>query len=178
MTLSDDFLPTIQRYVAVTAIGPSALRNQGDKGVIDAAREFLSKPRILYAFNIKTEGEFRSQLNMATDQLTKALPKKAQSWGASRKSLNLFLRDAFYLADCYRLSSIEHWLELPLDSAVASGLTKKAAELKLELPSWPGLKRLIPSMSSLFQSFAEDVAKKRGQARVHLDMYLWLEERK
>ena len=38
-----DFYGTMQRSVAVTAIGPSSLRNQGASGVIDAAREFLAK---------------------------------------------------------------------------------------------------------------------------------------
>jgi hypothetical protein len=176
-----DFLHTVQSYIAVQAIGPSSLRNQGSPGVIRAAREFLSELPLSY-FPTGGEREFSLHLDEQTDRLLRRLPKNAQNWGAARKALNLFLRDALYnqyLASEFNLHAIEPWLEIPLDRAVARGLRglwkKEGGE---ELPDWPGLKKLTPSISSRFQSFANNAVKNRGYARVHLDIYLWLEERK
>lgn len=178
MEFPDDFLRIMQRSVAVTAIGPSSLRNQGAPGVIAAAREYLATLD-LSIFGTGDDRHFRSQLDIDTTSLLQALPKKAGHWGAARKAANLFLRDALYnhyLASAYNLPRIEAWLEIPLDSAVARGLSKECG--KAELPVWPGLKGLTPSISSQFQLFAESIAKKRGLARVHLDIYLWLKERR
>jgi len=178
MGLPEDFYSTVQRSVAVTALGPSSLRNQGASGVIHSAQEFLAALD-LSVFNGSKAVMFDAQLNSITDRLKLALPKKARNWGAARKALNLFLRDALYnhyLAKEYHLHRIENRMEIPLDSAVARGLKKLSN--RPELPVWPGLKKLTPSISTQFQSFAENVAKKRGLARVHLDIYLWLEERK
>lgn len=178
MGLPRDFLPTIRRSVAVTALGPSSLRNQGAKGVISASREFLALLD-LSTFMTADEDRFCAQLDSTSERLRKALPKGAQNWGASRKALNLFLRDAlynYYLATEYRLHRIENWLEIPLDSAVARGLKKLRGGERLQ--EWPGLKKLTPYVSAQFQALAMDIAKSRGLARVHLDIYLWLEERR
>lgn len=177
MGFPDDFLRIMQRAVAVTAIGPSSLRNQGASGVIVAARDFLSVLD-LSLFDIGINRKFLLQLDRTTNRLILSLPKNAQNWGAARKAVNLFLRDAFYntyLASKYKLPRIESSLEIPLDSAVAKDLKK--LDKFGEIPAWPGLKRLTPTISSQFQSFAEKIARKRGLARVHLDIYLWLEER-
>jgi hypothetical protein len=174
----EGFLSIMQRSVAVTAIGPSSLRNQGASGVIDAARNFLAILD-LRAFQDGNISNFLSQLDKITNKLLLALPKKAQNWGAARKAVNLFLRDALYnqyLANEFNLQKTEPWLEIPLDGAVARGLKKLGT--RAELPVWPGLKRLSPETSGEFQVFAKGVAKSRGLARVHLDIYLWLEERK
>lgn len=177
MVSPDDFLRTMQHSVAVRAIGPSSLRNQGSPGVIDAARKFVANLD-LSRISTGVEREFLSQLDKTTDRLLQAMPMKARNWGAARKAVNLFLRDAFYnqyLTTEFDLRRLESWLEIPLDGAVARGL-KKIGD-RGELPDWPGLKKLTPSVSSQFQSFAEGIAKNRGIARVHLDIYLWLEER-
>jgi len=177
MSLSDDFLCVLQRSVSVRAIGPSSLRNQGTPGVIDAVREFLNK-NDLTRFSIGTKRDFFNHLNRTTYRLVRAMPARARNWGAARKAINLFLRDALYnqfLASAYSLQKIEHWLEIPLDGAVARGLKKSGR--RGELPLWPGLKKLTPPISAEFQAFAERLAVTRGLARVHLDMYLWLEER-
>jgi len=178
MGLPENFQSTMQRSVAVTAIGQSALRNQGASGVIKTAREFLATMD-LSVFRSSTKQTFKFHLDTATDSLLLALPKKAQNWGAARKAVNLFLRDALYnhyLAMEYHLHRIENQLEIPLDSAVARGLKKLGN--RTELPVWPGLKGLSPLISAQFQSFAQKIAMKRGHARVHLDIYLWLEERR
>jgi len=178
MGLPHDFYGIMQRSVAVTAIGPSSLMNQGASGVINAAQEFLALLD-LSVFSTGVKLYFRSQLDTATDSLLLALPKNAQNWGTARKAVNLFLRDALYnhyLATKYNLHRIENWLEIPLDSAVARGLKKLGN--RAELPVWPGLKKLSSEISAQFQSFAQDIAKERSLARVHLDIYLWLEERR
>lgn len=175
--MTKSFLATMQHAVAVFAIGPSALRNQGESGVIDAAREFLAQLD-LSSYMVKKREEFEVLHNSTTEILIQALPKKAQNWGAARKAINLFLRDILYntyLAKRYQFSMIEKWLEIPLDSAVARGLRKRSN--RGELTSWPGLKNLSMEVKFLFQSFAEELANKRGLARVHLDIYLWLQER-
>ena len=39
---TDSFYTDMQRYIAVTTVGPSALRNQGGPGVIETAQRFLA----------------------------------------------------------------------------------------------------------------------------------------
>lgn len=177
MDMTKNFLATMQHSVAVSAIGPSALRNQGESGVIDAARGFLAQLD-LSSYMVKKKEEFDGLHNSTTEILVQALPKKAQHWGAARKAINLFLRDILYnryLAERYQFPMIEELLEIPLDSVVAKGLRKSCC--RGELPSWPGLKYLSKEISFLYQTYAEKLANERGIARVHLDMYLWLQER-
>lgn len=169
-----NFIPTVQHKVAVTAIGPSALRRQG-KGVLGSSQRFLasiSLPRI------PKSSVARFWLDRQTNDLLADLPVNGRPWGAARKAINLFLRDALYnqyLNRQYGLDKIESWLEIPLDSAVARGL--KSAAGRGILPHWPGLKHLDPDVSNEFQSFAIAHAQTLGIKRVHLDMYLWLENR-
>ena len=170
------FIPTVQRKVAVAAIGPSALRGQG-KGVLKASQEFLASMSLALDSQ-SSEARFRAWLERQTESLLDALPIKNRPWGAARKAINLFLRDALYnqyLNRHYRLGRIEPWLEVPLDSAVAQGLLIKAGQGVL--PRWPGLKHLGQSTSTQFQASASQYARSLGVERVHLDMYLWLENR-
>jgi hypothetical protein len=93
----------IHNRVAQTAVGPSALRNQGGRYVVQRAREFLRRID-LSRFNVKTEAEFRRRLDKLTEALRSSLPPGARNWGTARKALNLFLRDAvysFYLREHY-----------------------------------------------------------------------------
>lgn len=92
--------------------------------------------------------------------------------------MNLFLRDALYnqyLSRRFGIGKIEAWLEVPLDSAVARGLKAEAG--RGGLPQWPGLKNLTPEVSDMFQTFALAYAHTVKITPVHLDMYLWLENR-
>jgi len=171
-----NFIPTVQQKVAVTAIGPSALRGQG-KGVLKASQGFLTS---LSLARIPKSGatRYRNWLDRQTESLLDQLPIKRRPWGAARKALNLFLRDALYnkyLSRKHRIGRVEPWLEIPLDSAVARGLKTEAGRGRL--PQWPGLKNLKPDVSDEFQGFASSHAKSLGIERVHLDMYLWLENR-
>ena len=171
-----DFVATLQRKVAVTAVGPSALRGQGE-GVLHAAQDFLA--RLSLARLPKSNARrFRAWLDRETEALLDVLPVENRPWGAARKALNLFLRDALYnqyLCSHFKLQPVEPWLEVPLDSAVARGL--KSLGKRGGLPRWPGLKNLRSDVSDHFQGFATQLARRKDVARVHLDIYLWLENR-
>ena len=172
----DDFITTMQRRTGVTAVGPSALRGQG-KGVLKAAQSYLGAIN-LRGIPAATSKEYERWLDHHTEKLLDRLPVKNRPWGAARKALNLCMRDVLYnryLSDHFGLSAIEPWMEVPLDSAVAKGLKEHAGRGKL--PQWPGLKNLEADISKEFQTYAKEYAKQRGMARVHLDVYLWLEFR-
>jgi len=171
-----DFIKTLQRKVATTAVGPSALRGQG-KGVLRTSQDFLARMSLTQVPK-SSEKRYRLWLDRQTELLLNSLPIRNRPWGAARKAINLFLRDALYnkyLSKQFKLQSIETWLEVPLDSVVAKGL--KLHSNRGELPRWPGLKNLKPNISKGFQVFASKQAILKGIARVHLDMYLWLDNR-
>jgi hypothetical protein len=171
-----DFITTLQRKVAFTAVGPSALRGQG-KGVLRASQDFLSQMSLARVPR-SSEKRFQLWLDRQTELILDSLPIKNRPWGAARKAINLFLRDALYnqyLSKEFKFQSIESWLEIPLDSAVAKGL--KFQSNQGELPRWPGLKNLKSHISEGFQLFALKQANLKGLARIHLDMYLWLDNR-
>jgi hypothetical protein len=169
-----EFLKTMQKKVAVSAVGPSALRSQG-RGVLAATQDILSEID-LSAIPMGKQENFNNWLALQTKIILKAMPVKEKPWGAARKALNLFLRDSLYnryLCERYGISKLENWLEIPLDSAVAKGLKKKDTNL----PRWPGLKYLKKDISDNFQETALRISEKEKIARVHLDMVLWLENR-
>ena len=177
MKKDEQFYKDMQRYIAVTTIGPSSLRNQGSVGVIKAAQGYLAKID-LEGFCAKDERTFLNALDAATEDLRRKLPRGAQNWGAARKGCNLFLRDICYnryLCKRYRLEKSEEWMELPLDGLVANAL--KRVGPRGGLPQWPGLNRLTPEISAKYQRFAKVVAAEQGISRVHLDMRLWTSER-
>lgn len=177
MKEDDQFYRDMQKYIAVTTIGPSALRNQGSKGVIKAAQKHLADID-LQVFRAKDEAAFLRVLDDQTEILRCALPREAQNWGAARKALNLFLRDICYnrfLCERHGLALAEGWMEIPLDSLIAASLKRKGT--RGQLPRWPGLNGLTPEVSSKFQALAKRVASAEGISRVHLDMRLWTVER-
>lgn len=173
-----DFIPTVQRKVALSAIGPSALRGQG-QGVLKASQKFLASLSLARVPK-SNEVRFRTWLDRQTENLLDGLPIKGRPWGAARKAINLFLRDALYnqyLNRRFEFGKIEAWLEVPLDSAVARGLKAEAKKTQILLPRWPGLKHLKAHASGEFQNFASSHARVIKIDRVHLDMYLWPENR-
>lgn len=170
------FIPTVQRKVATSAVGPSALRGQG-AGVLGASQQFLAGLS-LTRIPKSTESAFFGWLDRQTEELLDALPIDGRPWGAARKAINLFLRDTLYnqyLSRKFSFGKLESWLEVPLDSAVAHGLKNESG--RGVLPRWPGLKHLDYTVSYEFQKFASAHAHTLGIDRVHLDMYLWLENR-
>jgi hypothetical protein len=127
MKKDHQFYRDMQRYISITAIGPSALRNEGSAGVIKGARNYLAAID-LGAFRTKDESTFLNVLDAATEALKRALPQGARHWGAARKACNLFLRDICYnrfLCHRYGLDEAEEWMEIPLDGLVATALKRK-----------------------------------------------------
>jgi hypothetical protein len=164
----------MQEFVATAAIGTSALRNQG-KGSHRAARRALAALDLTVLRRLP-HGAYGRWLDDATDSLLVRWPGGRRPWGAARKSVNLFMRDALYnryLEGRFRIRRVERAMEVALDSKVAAGLRDRYPRL----PTWPGLRHLTPDVSVLYQSSAQDLAKVQGVSRVHLDIWLWLENR-
>jgi hypothetical protein len=172
----NEFIQTMQHKVAVSAVGPSALRGQG-KGVLSAAQTFLAKVSLVKIKNFESR-RFNHWLDRQTEDLLDILPLKNRPWGTARKAINLFLRDALYnryLCHHFQINRIESILEVPLDGVIARSL--KRLGQRGQLPRWPGLKGLTKPVSNQFQSFASEIARGKKIKRIHLDMYLWLENR-
>jgi hypothetical protein len=172
-------LEDFRERLANITIGSTTLRNQGASGVINAARCFL-KNLDLVRFVTDNQTDFARELDTQTDFLRQSFPAQAQYWGTARKAINLFLAEAYYhrfICAAYHLETIEHLLELPLDSQVGNFLTNEARQVgEIDFPQWPGLKHLNPKDSKRYQSFANQLAKNKGWARVHLDVIIWKPE--
>jgi hypothetical protein len=169
-----EFLRAIQRYVAVSAIGVTAVRGR-TRGVLRAARAFAAKLD-LTQFSVTDKALFRAALDAATDRLQHALPAGGRSWGVARKAVNLFLRDALYnhyLRAAFELAKAEPWFEVPLDSMVAASLLKRNP--RAAVPAWATVKGLSPSENDAYQEALRALAARLGVAAVHLDSLLWLE---
>ena len=96
----------------------------GPKGTLKCVRDFLQAIDLV-AVSKKDASEFTDMLDDLTEKLRRAMPKGARKWGAARKCLNLFFRDAFYnfyLRKTYKLKKFERYLEIPLDSYVGRAL--------------------------------------------------------
>lgn len=161
---------------AETAIGASTLRGHPPKTIF-IAREYLKKIE-LGEFQHKNADAFGKVLDKHTVALAKKIKKldpKSEYWGSARKALNLFLGSIAYhsvLRKAYNLDRIEKFLEVPLDSQVASKLIA-LAEKEDELPKWKTIKDLKPEASKKFQNFASRYAKKTGCTRIQLDVIFW-----
>lgn len=170
---SFDFTDRLKNRLAMTAIGRSTLRGQGAPGMVECARKFL---RRLDLRPLLKPVKFDAWLNRQTVKLARAFPGDGNgNWGAARKSLNIFLRDAFYcrpLCDHFALEHLEPLLEVPLDSHVYAGIAADMDALAA-LPPWPGVKHLSPKISRDLQACAATVALSFGVARVHLDVRYW-----
>lgn len=163
----------MQTRIANTSVGASTARGMGPKGTVSAAREFLANIN-LARFSVESEQHFLTELNRVTRLLRRYLREGAQYWGSARKFLNIFLRGVVYnrhLCRRYKLSQVEPWLEVPLDSHVASGL--KQEPNSQEIPRWKSVIGLDHVQNRAYQRFAADVAKAYGMCRIHLDLYYW-----
>ena len=100
------------------------------------------------------------------------MPARSRSWGRARKALNIFLRNVLYnryLSGAYSLSSIEQYLEVPLDSYV--GIALAGVPEGSGLPKWSSVIGLTAEASEEYQTVARRVAKRKRTAPVHLDLY-------
>ncbi len=161
-----------QVRVAEGAIGPSAMRNQGNRRVVHCARRYLAGVD-LTSFVVHREAAFRRKLDWHTEHLRQRLPPRAKHWGTARKALNLFLRDVLYhryLCDAFRFDRVEAWLEVPLDRYIARGIRRSYLGI---LPPWRGIIHLRPDESAEFQRAARRIAEAAEIAPIHLDVFWW-----
>lgn len=169
-----DFIVILKNHLAETSVGPSVLRKQGPEGMIKVARDYL-KRLDLEKFAKCSKEDFQKELNRATKKLRNAFPGNHKNWGAARKVINIFLRNAVYNRNIYRyyrLRKIKHFLEVPLDSYVGKWLM----EYNEGLPAWYKLKELKSEDSNKFQDFAKNLARKNKISRVDLDIIFWRKE--
>ena len=174
--MNKTFIRMLQRKVANAAIGPSTARRMGPKGTIKAARLWLSTAR-LTRFSQATRSRFDDQLNAATNELKSCLPGSAAQWGVARKLLNIFLRDCNhdrFLCAAYNLARVKGWLEVPLDSHVATALREKDRSL----PKWETVIGLEEHDSARYQQFASVLAARKGIDRIDLDLWFWRRPKK
>ncbi len=167
------YVQLMQKRLGSTSIGASTARGMGPKGTIQKSREYLQSLD-LRRFNLGTSEAFEAELERATLELMKAMPKEGRHWGSARKFLNIFLRHCLYnqyLCKTFQLKKIERWLEVPLDSHVAKRL--RAEDGGKSLPRWQTVIGLHPHTSVQYQAFAKKVAKAEGVSRVHLDVKYW-----
>jgi hypothetical protein len=124
------------------------------------------------SFVTESKGRFLQRLDATTNDLKDKLP--CQSWGAARKFLNIFLREALYnrfLSEHYSLRVLERFLGVPLDRFVAVELRGERGGASL--PRWRTIIGLEPPESAKYQAFARQVARKKKCARIHLDLWYW-----
>ena len=155
----------LQRHIAWCAIGPTTLRRMCPPGGRRAVCKWLSEASL--------EPLRDDDLTATNDVWTRNICDKTRiPWGASRKSINLFLRDLAYnwhMRQIFCLGAKESELEVPLDSKVMTALRRQAAT---DLPMC-SVVDLNPALSECYQRAAEEEARRRGIARVHLDLLYW-----
>jgi len=169
-------LTDMQRYIAVVAITPSALRNLGAKGFVAPAQDFLAginlKPLVII-----DPSDYSHWLDCETEELMKEFP--INLWGPARKSINIFMVMALlnrYLCAAFSLDRLEKALEVPLDSRVQKSLLDWAKREKRscgELRQPISIKDLNPGNSKEFQNLATEAAERMSIPRGLLDVYLW-----
>ena len=178
-SMPHDFIIDLKKFTSVTAVTVQALRRQGP-GTIEHIQEYLNGLDLFQTKSIQSQDEFIYWL----DKQTQALMTKCKiRWGAARKALNLFLRACLYdkyLSTNFGLDRLETWLEIPLDQVIAGELRRdmKKIDGRCSLPSWCGVSNLKEEKSKQFQDYARKMAARNGLAPVHLDVNLWVNNRK
>ncbi|OGO20102.1 MAG: hypothetical protein A2Z15_06545 [Chloroflexi bacterium RBG_16_50_11] len=186
MIEDQSFIVKVQKRVAEGSIGLSTLRGQGS-GIADTVRRFLIKIELSKLAKMDSK-QFMTWLNQETKTLANRLPKveSKRNWGAARKSINIFLENAFYnrfLFNEYSLHKLESFLELPFDSNSVSGLKKDLDKRKHRvLPKWDSIKYLKEEDHKECQNIANEVVKKKfisskHKSRIYLDLYYWRKKR-
>ena len=177
MTLDPVHSAEMQRYVAVVAITPSALRNLGAKGFVGTAQKFLGGIDLEPLVHMGPS-EYPGWLDSRSAELMEAFPIE-QRWGPARKCVNIFMVMAAlnrFLCAAYALEHLEGVFEVPLDTRVAIRVLKWAKRKSPpsgELPVWRSIKKLDKENSEMFQKLASEIAKEQGIPRGHLDVAFW-----
>jgi hypothetical protein len=178
----NDFIDKIHKRLSIVSVGASALRNQGASGIVDIARDYFYQSISLddYIGKLSNPDRFAKFLDDHTQKLLKVFPADGKSWGAARKGLNLFFREAVYnkfISDHYKLptdltvfNKLIRQLEVPLDFDVATGIYK---DKNGTIPKWISIKKLTKDVSDIYQKEALAIADSKKVARVHLDLIYW-----
>lgn len=177
-----EFYKFVHRRLAQISIGPSAIRNQGASGLINTLRHYFEEQIELDIFisSLSDDTAYKKFLTIHTNKILGLFPETAQSWGAARKGLNLFLREIVYSKfisnrfsipdDFNEFNYFVKVMEVPLDKEVAIGIRKDSHDKDLR---WVGIKQLTPIESDKFQYEASIIAGKENIARVNLDVKYW-----
>jgi hypothetical protein len=172
-TTKAKFLKALQIRAARIAIGSSSMRGRGSKGAVQAGRDFLNDLS-LASFGTSDSQKFRSALDTATLELKEAFPKGSRHWGIGSEGSEHFSSGCLYtvyLRRHYSLHLAERFYEVPLDSLSGRELYKIAADGRL--PRWRTVRGLKPELSDEYQAVASKYARRKGIARVHLDVFWW-----
>ena len=181
--ITDEIVDAIRKRTASTTVGPATVRNMGKKGLAKKARELLCKTKI-EKFRVNNKKEFNKALNRETGRIKRGLVKgeyivEENAWGVSRKILNIYLRGLMYnryTCNHYKLYGLEKLLELPLDSHIAKALKK--SEQGKKLPRFKGVVHVNKEINSKYQQVAQEIAKQKNIARIHLDAIWWRGDKK
>jgi hypothetical protein len=157
----------MQRRTANIAIGPSAARSILRQGAIQDLR---------LVFETLDLSEFTRQgVDEAIIRATDVIQQKTGcSFGAARKFLSLFLRDAthnYLLRQVYKLADVEPLLEVPLDSHVAGYLRREPEGA--QLPRWVSIVGLDAQRYAEYQHVASRIAERKNVTRPDLDLFAW-----
>lgn len=189
MDWEKDFIKNVQKRVANCSIGASILRGQGS-GLSKKARCFLINELELGVLKNMDSRRFTVWLNNQTDALVEkflTVPPKRNCWGAARKTLNVFLENAFYdkfLCKAYSLHRLESVLELPFDRNTKAGLTVDAPILLRKripekiLNKWKTIRDIEKNSHGEFEKYAAKIAPKKfkssqHKSRIYLDLTYW-----
>ncbi len=160
------------------AVGTSAMRNQGAKGLIESIQSFLAAIPLTKLSALRTELDFVKWLEQQTVDLKDEYNEKyGLEWGTARKALNLWLRDIVYnhhLRAKYHLQKLEPWLEVPLDSHTGKFIRERTGP---KPERWTTVKGLQPDVSRTYQNSAKEIVTRKEYSylkhRVHLDLIAW-----
>lgn len=170
--------------IAKVAISTSAFRNQGSKGMIRAARQFIVRFISLddFASSLKNN-TYNAYLDKCTAKFHRSLIPFGCKWGTARKGLNIYFRDILYNSYFYEELSLHFkygaQLEIPLDSKTMKKILEHFDQIELsdefKRPRLSAIVNLDKTNTKLFQNAATEIAKRkyRGYSRVDLDMEFW-----
>ncbi|ENN6985943.1 hypothetical protein ACAB91_004503 [Vibrio parahaemolyticus] len=165
----------VRKHYALASVGGSTLRRQCQPGGKDRAQSFLlnSFP-LLELAEIRTETDFVDFLSVKTEELSKLLVVDHRyNWGAARKVLNIYLKLCAANKDLhpfFKLSTVEPFLEVPLDSHVVRSIDK---DVSTNFIADFQIKRLTKERSDVIQSVAHSIAANKELYRYELDYLYW-----
>lgn len=167
---NEEFLRKVQKHLSWTSVTPTTLRGMLEIGQRKKVCLALSGLPLGEIRTLPPEG-YADLLDKWTDVVVK---ESGAPWGAARKGLNIFLRDAlynFYLREHSEILKHQEQMEIPLDGIIMKKLRDSCGDLERT-----AVKSLRPKLSARYQKVASDVAKLRNIARVHLDLDWWADQ--